>query len=278
MKLSPKAKRTVIISSISIVVLILFLISTVLIDYSYYGDPFERAFLSMTRTQAGKEFPDFDGNINDIRVTVVDRSAMSTPYTLYTSITQGMKYKQIYYGYCSDGVWYDYPCENFELRALSKMSIYDDSVAFTAQSNHCVKIGPYLLLAFSVYDEQLFGFVEDSLGSDVRTLTEYVTNEPGSGANCGWIIDAYHNEYDILVKQAFFKWYYIVLEYDEMPEDYEVKFYEYIKYDGVSDVPPEDLRTIVGEDGKKEIYQYHLSRSYTYENIQYALARESNGS
>lgn len=76
------------------------------------------------RPDAAWDYPDFSGEITDVRVTAVERKVDTTSWLPgeKESPIYGLRCIQIYYGYEMDGVWYDMPCENFDLRGIKRTS------------------------------------------------------------------------------------------------------------------------------------------------------------
>ena len=255
--------------------LIIFLVFACVIfsDYCFSGDPFERFMFTVTRTGTADEIPNCSGNITDIRVTVRERSSFCSWQAFWAHLIYGTQIKQIYYGYCIDGQWYDYPAENYELKAFS--SLFDDKVAKTAIASHCVRIGPYLLIAFPTpSDTDILGVMQDSLGSEAFHLTEYGTSDPSEGANCFRVVDPVKGKYASDTVNVINNWYYIVVNYDSITEDYEVTMDRYVKYDESMEADEGELHAMTGADGESGLYLHTFSDTYTYEDIQTALARE----
>ena len=139
------------------------------------------AILDASRPAEAYQFPDLSGEITDVRVTVREREI-----DLSFRGLEGHKAYDIFYGYYSNGQWYDYPCTNFELKELQDTDIwgpYDDSaynsydVCYDA---HIVEIGPYYLIALPIHvslsNMRLYDVsVQDTLNSKSLIITEYYT-------------------------------------------------------------------------------------------------------
>ena len=123
----------------------------------YYRE--EYTALKNSRPDYAEQFPDFDGEITDVRVTVIPREY--SPADARGSSAQkqfsGFEFLQICYGYQKDGVWYDIPCENYELVTIFNPIDWEtkelriDYGYEAAGKNHIVRIGPYLLVSISEY-------------------------------------------------------------------------------------------------------------------------------
>lgn len=192
----------------------------------------------MSGFQINNSFPDLDGEIDDIRITVVERSDFEIEITNHSK-TYDMQALQIYYGYLRDGVWYDFPAENYPLAPL-----FDKSDEFcrsfeSATSDHIVKIGPYLLISIETYnpiidnDPENEGFVlYDSLGSEFTLMFEeyytawtYPSAEVGEQAYCQVADDIDRItgcRVNTMQTSSFLMRFYCILEYDSIPEDYEL--------------------------------------------------------
>ncbi len=253
-----KKKTLIIIGSIVLSVILLFVI-LVNIETTFDGDPVERFILFVTRPSEGTQTPDFSQDVTDVRITTVDRNIGWMPTIIKNEVFRTRVFKQIYYGYYSNNAWCDIPCENYELRALgSTQNRYD-----AADGRHVVKIGSYVLLAFPVAvtsDSESYGVVTDSLKSQIIELTEYATSGlsmPDSNKKCyGSIREDYRTfgsfGFEHEITNAFYKWYYIILEYDNIPKNYQVSITQYSS----------------SEDTEPIVY------SYSYEDIIEALNRE----
>ncbi|MBO7245850.1 MAG: hypothetical protein J6V56_03705 [Clostridia bacterium] len=178
-----------------------------------YGDPFI-ATLAASAPKEARMVPQFNGNITQIRISVPERHLVLD--------TEEQQAFQIYYGYCSDGKWYDMPADNYEMKTLHDLdSGYSDGWdALTG--NHVVKIGNYVLLGFYSPRENSLE-VKDSLNSSVLTftadsLTEHQAFQVFENALAGGT-----EKYDYYVI-GFGDRQYIALEYDKIPTNYTVSF------------------------------------------------------
>lgn len=271
---SEKTKRRVKKSLKITLICFLVLAGIIFSDLTIYGDPFERFLYAVTRTGTADEIPSCSGNITDIRVTVRDRSYFCSVDAFVSHVFYGTQIKQIYYGYYVDGKWYDYPAENYQLKPFFGNG---DNIQDTALRTHCVRIGPYLLIAYTTPGaSDVLGVMYDTLNSPVYHITEYGTFEPFDGANCSRIIDPIGGEYCSVNTNLFNNWHYIIIKYDSLSEDYHVTLDRYVLYDGVEEVDEADLHTMVGMDGKSGLYKHTLSETHTYDDIQYSLARGSD--
>lgn len=194
----------------------------------------------MSGFQINNSFPDLDGEIEDIRITVVERSDCDLEVT-HHSKTYDMQALQIYYGYLRDGVWYDFPAENYPLAPLSDKSDEFCRSFKSATSDHIVKIGPYLLISIKTSnpiidnEPENEGFVlYDSLGSEFTLMfEEYFTvwgfdkAYVGEQAYCQVADDIDRVtglRMDSTCVDSFLMRFYCILEYDSIPEDYELAF------------------------------------------------------
>ena len=106
--------------------------------------------------------PNPPDTVDDIRMTVKP-----------TITKDGVTYLRLYYGYCVDGWWRDYPMEYYDLKSIFTGKQYSGYRA--AQEDHIVKIGQYLLISFSTFSqfgETDSGYLEvsDSLNSDFQQM------------------------------------------------------------------------------------------------------------
>lgn len=156
-----------------------------------------------------------DEGITDIRMTVVPREYKVPDDLEHLVGGEGVdvQYLQVYYGYCLDGVWHDYPSENYDLIDITheagergwKLSYHD----------HMVKIGPYLLISIIIpgYPDMTCE-VSDSLGSELlNPFMEYVSS------GYGFVAFDPSGE-DSCSSYSFWPRYYLLLEFDSLPDDY----------------------------------------------------------
>lgn len=153
---------------------------------------------------------------------------------------QNQELVQITYGFYSQGQWYDFPCEYYDLvsifnpRDVETKEYVIKYGADTAYTNHMVKIGPYILISIDITDDadELENWIiTDSLGSEPQLMfsENYVTRNtdnpyiPKDGyALC---ISKSKGPYsqgedDYLISNVFHMRYYVILEYAALPEDY----------------------------------------------------------
>ena len=177
-------------------------------------------------------------DITDIRMTVVPRDVRTMDMLGISELYENLTVLQIWYGYQSDGQWYDYPSENYELVGLWDDG--DNTGWRAAFGSHIGKIGPYLLICVSPpVSDKLVCEVTDSLNSPVQEpfadyFTCYVrTAEDGTEVHFmdkdkqgyGYIAEDIFLTEDTetptaRLKNTFSKRYYVVLEYDAIPDDY----------------------------------------------------------
>ena len=196
--------------------------------------------LLRSRTEYATMKPDLNGEITDVRITVKPREFTPSSRGSMSAAFEGLKYLQICYGYERNGKWFDIPCENYDLvsifnsinwenKELRIMRGYD-----AAEFNHMVQIGPYLLISIplntSRYKIQDYE-VSDSLNSEFFLLfSEYHTSSMDKNLHqrYGYVCEAIDwnrprklENYN--VSNSFFAHYYVILELDEIPEDYVLK-------------------------------------------------------
>ena len=265
-------------------ILILALLGAYLSEALFENDPVERLLYAMTRPEAAKERPPKEFIVDDIRITAVDRDMSMFPSIFFDDYYDDGTFKQIYYGYLKDGVWHDYPMENYALKELGGIGIYG-----AVDGRHCVQIGQYILLAFpnSATDGvHSFTEVKDTLNSPVREMHEYVTpfkirpplyyemTDPDLYSNKPRyyrVIDNHlDNSYGV-VQRRFDMWYYVVLKRNDISEDYQVVVRSYFE------IPnrPLDEETkfyIFTDENGKERYYTGVERTYTYADIMVALS------
>lgn len=194
-------------------------------DNSVRTDPIERA-LDQSRPAAATEVPDLTGDITDVRITAVERDFKEVIDPDYPNCT----YLQIYYGYKKDGIWHDFPSENYQLKGtFSKWSVIGYEVA---GREHVVQIGPFLI--FSARETYALPGTEpmlfDTLGTEViKPFEEYYTPEdlPADAPRYGYmkedfqsVLSGDHINYTIYKDMGHF--YYLIVNMNNLPEDYEV--------------------------------------------------------
>ena len=176
-----------------------------------YGDPFI-ASLAGSAPKEARMVPEFNGNITQIRISVPERNLV-----LDSDEKQAF---QIYYGYCSDGKWYDIPADNYEMKTLHDLdSGYSDGWdALTG--DHVVKIGNYVLLGF-YSPVKNSSEVKDSLNSLVLSFTADILTEHQACQVFENALAGGTKNYNYYVLD-FGDRHYIALEYDKIPTDYSV--------------------------------------------------------
>ena len=220
-----------------------------------------------------EEKPDIPDDVTDVRVTV---KPYEDKYTKkYNQNTESkIQYLRAYYGFYSNGEWYDYPIESYDL-----ISIFGTDFQFepdmetidsmrgvhTGLRPHMVKIGPYLLVSIRTTGEcTAAGLVRtdnktkeiisisDTIDSKVeKHFSEYYSPSTKNGNE---------GEYGTFIKQfdtksydsKFGEWYTVLLECDKIPKDY--------------------VLTVVS----KNVYDEIVEETLTYDDIQEMLAWAEN--
>lgn len=199
----------------------------------------EKAFQSLERTRMenGREIPDPPADVSDIRMTILDREYETV--SLFDD-KQVLSMMQICYGYYADGMWHDYPSENYNLIGIFK---HADEMGWEAgKGSHMVKIGTYLLICVCLQDDPLEQHViTDSLNSQVkepfaqyRTYCDYYDAEgqqhyysENHESGYGYIAENPHygkegEEIRLHERMEFPARYYIILDYTTLADDYEL--------------------------------------------------------
>ena len=240
-----KYRRHILIGLLAIVLLFVFVNFDVILFM--FGSSDIKGQLEETRQQVAFVTPEFDGNISDVRFSVVKRDIEVSGEDF-----KDLSMMQIYYGYCMDGRWYDLPCENFDLRGILNNSGergYD-----AAGKSNLVKLGPYLLVTISLSSYQThferYNEITDNMQSVVYSITEYYTSSNREffelGGKCGFLKENVRHsnseDYEYIMYNTFEKWYYVILEYDKIPKNYEMKIVTHTNKNGVDDID-EDILT-----------------------------------
>lgn len=222
------------------------LLSFVLVLVFYKEEP---SSIDKGRPSASFMKPDFSGNVTDVRITTVKREYNGTEF-------DSNRVMQLYYGYCIDDVWYDIPCENYDL-----IGICDNKGNYgydAAGDDHIVKIGNKIVFAFSTtsfYDSQL----KDSLDSKTYEITDYFTKsfttKESNGIYYGvsTVGDGYSylkekalayddDEYEYMIVGKFDKWYYLVVDESELDETYQITFNELYEHEEDITLDYEDIK------------------------------------
>lgn len=199
----------------------------------------ERALASLdnSRPENARLLPDFSGTITDIRMNILDREYYVPSFE---EDFQNLSMMQIWYGYCSDGTWYDYPSENYDLIGILENEDYTGWRA--ALGSHMVKIGPYLLISICAQDHPMKECViSDSLGSQPQepfvqyNTYHYYYDENGekhsfmdiNNHGYGFIAEnptySSNSEDTAYAKRCeFMQRFYLILDYESIPANYEL--------------------------------------------------------
>lgn len=197
---------------------------------------FTQEILNKYRPVEAISSPDFSSIIQDIRVSVKPREHVpqTTGIAAIDNRLRNQTFLQIYYGYYSDNQWHDMPCENYELKGIFN-SFHDYTGYDAAGDSHIVKIGPYLLICIKHYSMKApqwatFCTIKDTLGSEVsRPFDDYYTKAGRDPNTHGY---GYFKEdisslsldgiVNYLARDTFEQYYYVLLDYDTLPNDYEL--------------------------------------------------------
>lgn len=170
-------------------------------------------------------------NITDVRMTVVpvELDPSDTESFSDTDIT----FLRIYYGYYSYGRWHDYPSEYYDLKSIFTSKTYTGYDA--AGDDHIVKIGPYLVVFIANYtigqgSKSVPVKITDTLGNEaLQIFSEYYSSIYNS-LNYGYIKEEkrtnklFNNESSRTLMNFFGPYYYVILEYDALPENYSLQY------------------------------------------------------
>lgn len=208
------------------------------------------AMLDECRPEEAYQFPDFSGEITDVRITVRERAVDGSFWNADTD----RKTYDIFYGYLFDGVWYDFPSCNYDLKDFSEKY---PSGWWTAETCHVVEIGQYILFAYPVgagITTKTLPTVEieDSLNSPIIEVLEYYNMDKDACVHWHFfenMRDYNTANYDFYMK-PFNQWYFIILEKSALTEDY---------------------RLSVSQDWEESIHD--KQKVYTYDEIMQALNR-----
>ena len=170
--------------------------------------------------------PDFSEEITDIRISAATCEKYELDFS-HSKNFRNLTILQILYGYYSDGEWHDVPAENYDyvgiLNGSSGMGGSSDS--------HIVKIGPYILVCYEAASmaSNFETTITDTIGSKVlEPFSEYYTpysNYPTSGygiltVDPNSILNG--DKLEFTARNTFGKFYYVILEIESLPEDYEM--------------------------------------------------------
>ena len=140
---------------------------------------------------------------------------------------EGISFLRIYYGYRVGGKWYDYPMEYYDLKSIFTSNEYSGFDA--ADCDHIVKIGQYAVIALFSYTpvgESSLGRWEasDTLGSELQNKFIEYSSLPQENIEYG--LKTSPNKIQDMIfpgsryTSPFGYYYYVVLDYDSLPEDY----------------------------------------------------------
>ena len=171
--------------------------------------------------------PDFSEEITDIRISATTCEDYELDFS-HRKNFRNLTFLQILYGYFSDGEWHDVPAENYDY-----VGMFNNSSGMSKISgSHIVKIGPYIVVCYmaSALSGSFETSITDTINSEVlEPFAEYYTpftNYPTSGygiltVDPDSILSG--NELEYYVYGSFDKCYYVILEYEALPEDYEMQ-------------------------------------------------------
>lgn len=213
--------------------------STLHVDPAFHAnqDEMRRATASLhqSRPENASIFPDLTKNITDLRVSAVPRAY--DPPSDFEDF-QNISLMQIWYGYYADGIWYDHPSENYNLKGIFEFGNHTEWKA--SIGSHIAKIGPYLLICIALQDDPLVEYhVSDTMSTEVLyPFAEYVTYHYYSDAdgNRHFYKDTHDHGYGYLAEDPsalgdsekavcimrceFPRRYYLILDFASLPEDY----------------------------------------------------------
>lgn len=195
------------------------------------------ASLDRSRPENADLHPDPSSNISDIRMAILDREYDAPSFE---TDFQNLSMMQIWYGYCSDGTWHDFPSENYDLVGILQ---YEDRTGWEAAlGSHMVKIGPYLLVNICVQSHPQIDYtITDTLDSSFQepfvqyNSYHYYYDEDGNkhsylddrshgygfiAENPNWSADSEESAYNM--RCEFPRRFYLILDYESIPDDYEL--------------------------------------------------------
>lgn len=200
---------------------------------------FSLAILDKYRPEDAARYPDFSGEITDIRFSVAPREyvGQSTGIEFVDSQYRNKTLLQVYYGYQTNGQWYDIPCENYDLKGI--FDLFHDYTGFEAAGDsHIVKIGPYLVICVQHSSADTpqwatFCTFHDNLDSQaVQYFSDYYTTSADTAGYGYFKEDPSFMEtghvVDYSARSTFDMYYFLILDYETLPKDYEltVTFWE----------------------------------------------------
>lgn len=184
-----------------------------------YGDAVLASFHS-SRSREAYLVPRTDEEIEKIRISIPKRGIL-LPDTSDSGFEDDAEIYQMYYGYYSNGLWHDYPAENYELRTLHEPDSGFSDGWKALCGHHIVKIGPYVLLAFIDILENTT--IEDVLCSEVLILSSDKTTSETPYL----IFENVFNRKDEHITMEYRRGAFLLLEYDKLSTDYFVTIREY---------------------------------------------------
>lgn len=237
---------------ISIAIFLVLIVAIVAVARYIEDRPIVPDYLNKSRPIEALEKPNVPDNVTDVRIQVKERDCGDNIPAGYTAM-------QIYYGFYSDGKWHDYPCENYDLKG-----IYLDRSKFgydAAGKNHVVKLGNKILIALPSHRINDI-IVSDTLDSEVIVIDEYFTKtvftevsgnvktDPSMvGGGYAYLkenaLKLGEDDYDFEISGRFYKWYYVIIDENDLTDDYVLTFAntdtEKSKYDFI--VTYDDIKT-----------------------------------
>ena len=197
---------------------------------------FTQTILDKYRPKEATIMPDSTAAIDDIRILVKPREHVpqTTGIASFDDRLRNTTFLQIYYGYYSAGQWFDIPCENFELKGIFNM-FHNYTGYDAAGESHIVRIGPYLLICIRHYSAETPRWathctIKDTLGSTVsRPFDDYYTqtSRDSTTHGYGYLKEdvsslSLDGEVDYVARDAFDQYYYVILDYENLPSDYSL--------------------------------------------------------
>ena len=184
----------------------------------------EAASLNDGRPAGAEMIPHPPAEVSELRIKAVSREYF--PYSLVGKTEENYSLIQIWYGFFSNGQWKDYPCENYDLVGI--LDAEGRSGWKAANDHHMVKIGSYVLISIAgSWAENEHCTITDNIGSEVFTpLADYVSYSTDShqygllAENPAQINGTGKQRNNVEVR--FRNRYYVILELDSLPDDYEM--------------------------------------------------------
>ena len=210
-----------------------------LVGYLFIPD-MSPGLVEEARPENAEVLPDLERDISEIRMTILEREYIPSKYN---EPYHNLSMMQIWYGYYSEGVWYDHPCENYDLIGLFE---YREWKGWEAGiGSHLVKIGKYLLINVCVQVDPTEEYnVYDTLGTQIQepfaqynTYYSYVDENrqmrfymEDHSHGYGYVAEnpAWYSDPDVrekcFTRNEFPHRLYLVLDYESIPDDYELHF------------------------------------------------------